>query len=89
MVENIVPLTVEHLREMCDEVRGLRTDMKFGFDDVRKRLGRVEQTMLGLKRDEIATATELTEHRLSFDRVFQSIDNLNDRVASLEEGGGR
>lgn len=89
MAENIVPLTVEHLREMCDEVRGLRTDMKFGFDDVRKRLGRVEQTMLGLKRDEIATATELTEHRLSFDRVFQSIDNLNDRVASLEEGGGR
>ena len=89
MVENIVPLTVEHLREMCDEVRGLRTDMKFGFDDVRKRLGRVEQSMLGLKRDEIATATELTEHRLSFDRVFQSIDNLNDRVASLEEGGGR
>lgn len=89
MAENIVPLTVEHLREMRDEVRGLRTDMKFGFDDVRKRLGRVEQTMLGLKRDEIATATELTEHRLSFDRVFQSIDNLNDRVASLEEGGGR
>ena len=89
MAENIVPLTVEHLREMRDEVRGLRTDMKFGFDDVRKRLGRVEQTMLGLKRDEIATATELTEHRLSLDRVFQSIDNLNDRVASLEEGGGR
>ena len=89
MAENIDPLTVENLREMRDEVRGLRTDMKFGFDDVRKRLGRVEQTMLGLKRDEIATATELTEHRLSFDRVFQSIDNLNDRVASLEEGGGR
>ena len=89
MAENIVPLTVEHLREMRDEVRGLRADMKFGFDDVRKRLGRVEQSMLGLKRDEIATATELTEHRLSFDRVFQSIDNLNDRVASLEEGGGR
>ena len=88
MAENIVPLTVEHLREMRDEVRGMRTDMRFGFDDVRKRLGRVEQTMLGLKRDEIATATELTEHRLSFDRVFQSIDNLNDRVASLEEGGG-
>ena len=60
MTDKITPLTTEHLRIMRDDVAALGKRMDAGFTDIKKRLSRVEQAMIGLKRDEAETAGELT-----------------------------
>ena len=60
MTDKIAPLTTEHLRIMRDDVAALGKRMDAGFTDIKKRLSRVEQAMIGLKRDEAETAGELT-----------------------------
>ena len=57
MPEKIGPLTTEHLRIMREDIAGLGRKMESGFDDMKKRLARVEQTIIGLKRDETETAS--------------------------------
>ncbi len=67
MTDKIENLNTEHLRSMRDEMASLdnRIDAGFaamrkeneeGFDDIRRRLTRVEHSILGLKRDETDTA---------------------------------
>ena len=69
MTDKIESLTTEHLRSMRDDIAtlGNRIDAGFatvrkeneeGFDDLRRRLTRVEHSILGLKRDETDTAAE-------------------------------
>ena len=55
-----------------------------GFADIKKRLSRVEQTMVGLKRDEAETAAELTEHRHTLDRLDIIMRELRERISVLE-----
>ena len=50
-MSEIIPLTTEHLRILRDDISTVRADVtavrgevKAGFDDMRKRLGRVEQS---------------------------------------------
>ena len=52
MSEKVVPLTTEHLRILREENHTLRVVVENGFEDMRKRLNRVEQQNAGLKRDE-------------------------------------
>ena len=88
MTDNVTPLTTEHLRIMRDDIAQFRADItrevKEGFGDIRKRLARVEQSVLGLKRDEVEAATELAEHRLALDRLREIIDQLRERIDTLE-----
>ena len=58
MPAEITPLTTAHLRLMRDDIA--KVDVKLtaldkklddGFADMKKRLSRVEQTMVGLKRE--------------------------------------
>ena len=91
----ITPLTTEHLRLMREDIARFRESMetKFaaldqrvddGFADLKKRLSRVEQTMVGLKRDEVETAAELTEHRHTLDRLDIIMRELRERISVLE-----
>ena len=61
MADQITPLTTEHLRIMREDIAQFRADITKkvddGFADVRKRLTHVEHSILGLKRDEVDTAT--------------------------------
>ena len=82
MADAIVPLAVGHFREMRDELRALRADMKSGFDDMKRRLHRVEQSVVGLKRDEAETASELTDHRGVPDQLIARIELLESRQPS-------
>ena len=95
MTDKIENLTTEHLRSMRDEIAtlGNRIDAGFaamqkeneqGFDDMRRRLTRVEHSILGLKRDETDTATELAEHRHTLDRLNLIIKELRERIDKLE-----
>ncbi len=71
MPDKITPLTTEHLRAMREDIAEFRADItkevKDGFADMRKRMIHVEHSILDLKRDEVDTATEITEHRQMFD----------------------
>ena len=93
--EKITPLTTEHLRLMREDIARFRESMetKFaaldqgvdeGFADLKKRLSRVEQTMVGLKRDEVETAAEPTEHRHTLDRLDIIMRELRERISVLE-----
>ena len=95
MTDKIIPLTTEHLRLMREDTAAFRAEMRTefgaltkvveaGFGDIRKRLSRVEQTMIGLKRDEAETAAELTEHRHALDQLDGIIKDLRERIAALE-----
>ena len=84
MTDKITPLTTEHLRIMRDDVAALGKRMDAGFTDIKKRLSRVEQTMIGLKRDEAETAAELTEHRHTLDRLDSIIAEIRERIDKLE-----
>ena len=84
MPEKIMPLTTEHLRIMREDIAGLGKRMDTGFADLKKRLSRVEQTMIGLKRDEAETAAELTEHRHTLDRLDGIIAELRERLDQIE-----
>ena len=91
-MSEIIPLTTEHLRILRDDISTVRADVtalrgevKSGFDDMRKRLGRVEQSILGLKRDEVATAEELTEHRLALDQMSLIISEMRARLDLIEQ----
>ena len=67
------------------DVTTLRAEVKVGFEDMRKRLGRVEQSILGLKRDEVVTAEELTEHRLALDQMSSIISEMKARLDLIEQ----
>ena len=95
MTAKITPLTTEHLRLMRDDIAEFRKEvreelttinkkMDAGFADIKKRLSRVEQTMVGLKRDEAETAAELTEHRHTLDRLDAIIAELRERIDKIE-----
>ena len=95
MTANITPLTTEHLRLMRNDIAEFRKEvredlttinkkMDAGFTDIKKRLSRVEQTMVGLKRDEAETAAELTEHRHTLDRLDAIITELRERIDIIE-----
>lgn len=84
MPEKIGPLTTEHLRIMREDIAGLGRKMESGFDDMKKRLARVEQTIIGLKRDETETAAELTEHRHTLDKLESIIKEMRSRLDVLE-----
>ena len=75
MTDKIESLTTEHLRSMRDDIAtlGNRIDAGFatvrkeneeGFDDLRRRLTRVEHSILGLKRDETDQLTANVERGL-------------------------
>ena len=53
-----------------------------GFDDMKKRLHRVEQSVVDLKRDEVETASELTDHRGVPDQLIARIELLERRQPS-------
>ena len=88
MSESVTPLTTEHLRIMRDDIAQFRADITKkvdeGFSDVRKRLTHVEHSILGLKRDEVDTAAEITEHRQLFDRLQSTIEKMQQRIDNLE-----
>ncbi len=88
MADQITPLTTEHLRIMREDIAQFRADITKkvddGFADVRKRLTHVEHSILGLKRDEVDTATWMTEHRQMFDRLQSTIEQMQRRIDSLE-----
>ena len=95
MTDNVSPLTTEHLRIMRDDIAAFRSavdtrldgvekGIQGGFDDIRRRLTRVEHSVLGLKRDETDAATELAEHRHALDQLDLVIRELRERLATLE-----
>lgn len=88
MSERVAPLTTEHMRIMRDDIAQFRADITKkvdeGFSDVRKRLTHVEHSILGLKRDQVDTAAEITEHRQLFDRLQTTIEQMQQRIDSLE-----
>ena len=84
-MSEIIPLTIEHLRIIREDISTLRAEVKVGFEDMRKRLGRVEQSILGLKRDEIVTAEELTEHRLALEQMTSIINEMKARLDLIEQ----
>ena len=53
-----------------------------GFDDMKKRLHRVEQSVVDLKRDEVETASELTDHRGVPNQLIARIELLERRQPS-------
>ncbi len=83
MSENVAPLTTEHLRIMRDDIAQMRAEMKEGFADMRKRISYVEHSVTGPKRDE-AAAAEMTDYRQMFDRMSDTIDQLRERIQTLE-----
>ncbi len=83
-MSEIIPLTIEHLRIIREDISTLRAEVKVGFEDMRKRLGRVEQSILGVKRDEIITAEELTEHRLALEQMTSIINEMKARLDLIE-----
>lgn len=96
MTDNISPLTTAHLRIMRGDIAsfrgavetrldGVEKGIQSGFDDIRRRLTRVEQSLLGLKRDETEAATELAEHRHVLDQLELVIRELRERLTALEE----
>lgn len=88
MSERVAPLTTEHMRIMRDDIAQFRADITKkvdeGFSDMRKRLTHVEHSILGLKRDQVDTAAEITEHRQLFDRLQTTIEQMQQRIDSLE-----
>ena len=84
MSEHVTPLTTEHLRIMRDDIAQMRGEMKEGFADMRKRISYVEHSVTGLKRDEAAAAAEMTDYRQMFDRMKETIDQLRERIQTLE-----
>ncbi len=95
MADNISPLTTEHLRIMRGDIAAFRSavdarldgvdkGIQSGFDDIRRRLTRVEHSVLGLKRDETDAATELAEHRHALDQLELVIRELRERLTTLE-----
>ena len=84
MFEHVTPLTTEHLRIMRDDIAQMRGEMKEGFADMRKRISYVEHSVTGLKRDEAAAAAEMTDYRQMFDRMSETIDQLRERIQTLE-----
>ena len=88
MTENITPLTTEHLRIMRDDIAQFRADItkevKDGFVDMRKRLTHIEHSVIGLKRDEVDAATEITEHRHTLDKLHDIVERLRQRLDELE-----
>ena len=84
MTDSVTPLTTEHLRLMREQLHLMRKENTEGFDDMRRRLTRVEHSILGLKRDETDAATELTEHRHTLDKIELIIRELRERISTLE-----
>ena len=88
MSDTGTPLTTEHLRIMREDISQFRTDItrevKDGFADIRRRLAHVEHSILGLKRDEVDAATEITEHRQTLDKLHSIIEQLRQRLDTLE-----
>jgi hypothetical protein len=84
MPERIVPLTTEHLRIMRDDIAALGRRVDDGFADLKRRLARVEQSIIGLKRDETKTAAELAEHRHMLDRIDGIIAEPRGRLDKIE-----
>lgn len=95
MSDIVTPLMTEHLRIMRGDIAEFRAavsaelvDMKHanaeGFAGIRRRLTQVEHSILGLKRDEVDAATEITEHRQTLDKLHSIIEQLRQRLDTLE-----
>ena len=83
MSEKIVPLTTEHLRILREENHTLRVVVENGFEDMRKRLNRVEQQNAGLKRDEAEAATELSDHQIHLDEIPARLRRLEEKIEQV------
>ena len=77
MSENVTPLTTEHLRLMRDDIAEFRTEMRaefakvsVEFEDMKKRFRVQEHHITGLRRDEVATAEEITDLRHQIDALL-------------------
>ena len=95
MTDKVAPLTTEHLGIMREDIAAFRSavdtrlddvekGIQIGFDDIHRRLTRVEHSVLGLKRDETDAATELAEHRHVLDQLELIIRELCERLTTLE-----
>lgn len=87
MSDNITPPTTEHLRLMRDDIAEFRAEMRveFGkvtaeFDDMKKRFRVQEHHITGLRRDEVATAEEITDLRHQIDALLVRLKRLEDRT---------
>lgn len=83
MSDNVFPLTTEHLRLLREDNQAIRAALESGFEDMRKRLNRVEQQNAGLKRDEAATEAELADHQKMLDEILARLRRVEQR---LEQG---
>ena len=81
MPENVTPLTTEHLRSMRDDIAEFRAQMTQEFSELKQRFRVQEHHILGLKRDEVSTAEDITALRHQIDGLLDRLKRLEDRAA--------
>ena len=81
MTENVTPLTTEHLRPMRDDIAEFRAQMTQEFSELKQRFRVQEHHILGLKRDEVASAEDITALRHQIDGLLDRLKRLEDRAA--------
>ena len=81
MSKNVTPLTTEHLRLMRDDIAEFRAQMTQEFAELKQRFRVQEHHILGLKRDEVASAEDITALRHQIDGLLDRLKRLEDRAA--------
>ncbi len=78
MADHVTPLTTEHLRIMREDIATLRTEIHSQFTEIKQRYRVQEHQIMGLKRDEVSAAEDVTALR-------HQIDGLIERLHRLEQ----
>ena len=92
MPDNITPLTTEHLRIMREDIQRIHDDMKTfraditkevkqGFAEIKQRYRVQEHQIMGLKRDEVSAAEDVTALRHQIDAMIERLHRLEDHAA--------
>ena len=78
-------LILELLRGLRNQIEGFQTETRSEFRDVKQRLNSLENAVLGVKRDEISTASDIARQQASLDQIIERIQRIEKRL-QLTEG---
>lgn len=78
MVTEVDNLLLEPLKSLRNELRDFRAQHERDMDDLRARLSHLDQSMVGVKRDQVGQFEDAARQQVS-------IDSLATRIARIEQ----
>lgn len=80
MTGNSENLVLELLRSMRNDIATFRSEVKADLHDVKYRLSRLENGIVGVKRDALSMQDDIYQQQTILDRVVERIERIEKRL---------